>query len=134
MRSSHPGYPWPPSVARWLWSFLGGAGIVLVVAFAPVIGARLGLALSQAAIDRWLALVVPIAVMLLGAAFGAIAWGIVAVNRGRDGRTSRFLLPSRAGVIETASPLLVVVFLAVAVAFAAVFGASGVVLTVRALT
>jgi hypothetical protein len=77
-----------------------------------VIGAGLGFTIAQGAIDRWLALVVPIAVMLLGLAFGAMAWGIVAVNRGRCGTTRRFVLPSRAGVIETASPALLVVFVA----------------------
>lgn len=131
--SSHAPFPWPPSVARWLWSFLGGAGVALIVAFAPLIGAWLGLALAQDVIDRWLALMVPVAATLLGLAFGAIAWGIAAVNRGRDGRTCRFLLPSRAGVIESGSPLLVAVFVTAASAFAMLFGVSGVVLTLRAL-
>ena len=131
--SDHPSYPWPPGVRRWLWSSLAGAGVTLLVAFAPMIGAGLGFGLAQGAIDRWLAIVVPIAVMLIGVASGAIASGIVGVNRGRDGRTRRFLLPSRAGVIETASPTVLVLFIATSSAFAVLFSVAGAVLTLRAL-
>ena len=130
---SHLAYPWPPTVRRRLWSFLGAALAALLVAFVPTIGVRIGIPFSQDAIDGWPASFVPLGVALLGGAFGAIAWGIVAVNRGRDGRASRYLLPSRAGVIETGSRALLVVFVGVSTAFALAFGGMGAVLVLRAL-
>jgi hypothetical protein len=116
-----------------LWTFLAAATASLIVAFVPTIGARIGIPFSQDAIDGWPAVFVPLGVAFLGAAFGAIAWGIVAVNRGRDGRASRYLLPSRAGVIETSSRALLVVFVGASTAFALAFGVMGAVLVARAL-
>ena len=129
----HPSYPWPPHVRRRLWSLLGAASASLIVAFVPAIGVRIGIPFSQDAIDGWPALFVPLGVAFLGGAFGAIACGIVAVNRGRDGRASRYALPSRAGVIETGSRALVVVFVGASTAFALAFGGMGAVLVLRAL-
>ncbi len=121
----------PPRHAR--VTALGAASAALIVAFVPTIGASIGIPFSQDAIDGWPALFVPLGVAFLGGAFGAIAWGIVAVNRGRDGRTRRYLLPSRAGVVETGSRALLVVFVGASTAFAFAFGVMGAVLVLRAL-
>lgn len=129
----HPTYPWPPSGRRWLWRLLGAACAALIVAFVPAIGARIGIPFSQDAIDGWPVLFVPLGVTCLGGAFGVMAWGIVAVNRGRDGRVRRILLPSRAGVIETSSRSLLAVFVGAATVFALAFAAMGAVLVLRAL-
>ena len=131
--ASHLAYPWPGRVRRWVSSLLGVAVVMLIVAFAPTVGAVVGLAFSQDAIDAWLALFVPLGATFLGAALGVMARGIVVVNRGRDGRTSRFLLPSRAGVIETGSRALLVVFVTVVIVFAAVFGGIGAALALGSL-
>lgn len=126
-------YPWPLAVRRWLWSLLGAAVLALSVAFVPAIGARIGLGFTRDAIDGWPTLWVPLGVALLGGAFGVMAWGMLAVNRGRDGRTRRYLLPSRAAVIETRSVALFLVFVVAAIAFAVALGGMGAALVLRAL-
>ncbi len=129
----HRAYPWPPAVRRAFWSLLAGVGVALGIGFGPAIGVRFGLAFAPDAVQAWLAVWVPLAVAILGGAFGVMAWGIHRVNRNRDESVGLYLLPARAGVIETRHRVLCVIYVATAVAFAVALCAMGAALVARAL-
>lgn len=82
-------FPWP----RGLWPLL------MVLLGCAALAVCLGLLGNPA---RW----IPLAGLCLGLSLIVIAASVVSVNRGRDGQTEHFLMPSRAGTIETRSVLL----------------------------
>jgi hypothetical protein len=125
--------PWPPAVRRAFWSLLAGVGVALGIGFGPAIGVRFGLHYPPDAVQAWLAVWVPLAVAILGGAFGVMAWGILSVNRDRNDRGGLYLLPARAGVIETRHRVLCVIYVATSVALAVALGGMGAALVARAL-
>lgn len=94
MSAPPPHFPWPRRLRVLFFGLLLCSGAALLVGFADLPAV-------------W----VPVATLFLGISLIVLASGVAIVNRGRDGDRQRFLLPSRAGTIETRSQLLAVLYL-----------------------
>ncbi len=98
-------YPYPPRLRRRLIALFVAGMVTLVVALL-VLGLKIsGVNLSDAFMKRWLLLSFMVSFLTFGVMFIAIAQGVWRVNADRDGRSRKFIIPTKYGISESEKPL-----------------------------